>query len=30
MNIPSAQLQNLETLRAQVSAIENERTAKVS
>lgn len=25
MNIPSAQLQNLETLRAQVSAIENER-----
>ncbi len=26
MNIPSAQIQNLETLRAQVSAIENERT----
>ena len=26
MNIPSAQLQSLETLRAQVSAIENERT----
>ena len=26
MNIPSAQLENLETLRAQVSAIENERT----